>query len=270
MASGVGQGAWDGGMILEVYTLAELSTDSVTLTLPCPGRGTPHCALGLGHCTLLPDKSPAKPTQHHHHHLPATVSPQDLLTPPVPIPSEPQHSLSSVALAGGGSCIFPQTPIPRAGGWVGVAWLWHCSCPMSPPCSPWLMLVCPQHGGLAAVLGLHRSAHRRAGAAAGAAADVRGGLARPQPVTAVSGRVWGGALSPAETPPHSASPQVQDNVRPLRTITRAPAGRSGAALSPSLASCGGGLSPSAFQPLTRPRKPMWAVRLHLTPFVCPR
>ncbi|CAN8201624.1 unnamed protein product [Coccothraustes coccothraustes] len=84
---------------------------SVPLTLPCPGRETPRRALGLGHCTLVPDKPPAELSQHHHHHLPAA------------------------------------------------------------------------HGGLAAVLGVHRPAHRRAGAAA----VLRGGWATSQPVTAVSG-----------------------------------------------------------------------------------
>uniref|UniRef100_U3KAP0 GRAM domain-containing protein n=1 Tax=Ficedula albicollis TaxID=59894 RepID=U3KAP0_FICAL len=54
---------------------AELSTDSVPLTLPCPGRGTPYRALGQSHCTLVPAKTPAEPCQHHHPHLPAAVSP---------------------------------------------------------------------------------------------------------------------------------------------------------------------------------------------------
>lgn len=77
---------------------------SVLLTLPCPGRRNPHCALGQGHCTLVPDKTPAEPSQHHHPHLPAAVSPH---------PYRALHSLSRLALAGRDSCISPQTPIPR-------------------------------------------------------------------------------------------------------------------------------------------------------------
>lgn len=120
VAAGVGQGARDGEMMLGVYSGAL----SVPLTLACPGRGTPHRALGLGHCTLVPDNPPAEPSQHHHRHLPAAVSPQDLLTPPVPIPTEPRHSHSRVALVGKGSCISPGHPSPgRAHGSLAVALL---------------------------------------------------------------------------------------------------------------------------------------------------
>lgn len=83
---------------------------SVPLTLPCPGRETPHRALCLGHCALVPDKSPAEPSRHHHHHLPAAVSPQDPLTPAVPIPREPRQPLQG----GTGRPGFPWAPVARA------------------------------------------------------------------------------------------------------------------------------------------------------------
>ncbi|XP_017692459.1 PREDICTED: uncharacterized protein LOC108508287 isoform X2 [Lepidothrix coronata] len=54
-----------------------LLTPSSSKRVPLAGTrslwsgGTPHHALGLGCCTLVPDEPPAEPSQHHHHHLPA-------------------------------------------------------------------------------------------------------------------------------------------------------------------------------------------------------
>uniref|UniRef100_A0A803YD37 GRAM domain-containing protein n=1 Tax=Meleagris gallopavo TaxID=9103 RepID=A0A803YD37_MELGA len=85
--------------------------------------------------------------------------------------------------------------------------------PHPQPCVPVPDLCCPQDGGLAADLGVHRAAHPGAGAAAGG----HGGLARAPPGAAVSGGQW--PLHPQLSGNPSPCPpsQAQEDVRPAGT-----------------------------------------------------
>uniref|UniRef100_A0A8C3DZU3 Uncharacterized protein n=1 Tax=Corvus moneduloides TaxID=1196302 RepID=A0A8C3DZU3_CORMO len=200
---------------------------SVPLTLPCPGRGTPHGALHLGHCTLVPDTPPAEPSQHHHHHLSAAVSPQDLLTPLLPIPTEPRHSLSRVALAGRGSRISPGHPSPgRALGSLAVALLLpHVPtlCPLADAgLSPaWWPCCCPRGTSVCASWSWSSSWHSW-------------GLSQTSTCHSSEWGAWGD-LCPQQRPP--PSPCLPSGTRQREAsedpaTSRAPAGGSGAA--PSL------------------------------------
>lgn len=128
-----------------------------------------------------------------------------------------------------------------------------------PLCVPVADLCCPQDGGFAADLGVHRAAHPGAGAAAGG----HGGLARAQP---------GAAVSEGQRPLHpqlSGSPspcppsQAQEDMRPAGTWLAPGHQHMGPALGPPRR-WGGGGGPHVHS--STPREPPRAVGLHPTPF----
>lgn len=183
---------------------------SVPLALLCPDRGTPRRALCLGHCTLVPDKPPAELSQHHHHHLPAAVSPQDPLTAPVPIPTD-------IASPGWhGQAGVPSDPHPQ--GEHTWACPWHCSlphvatlCPLADAglSSAWWPCCCPRGTSACALRSWSSSCPSQG----------------PGQTSTCHSSEWGawGVSVPSRDSSSPCSPQVQDKVRPLRTMTRAPA-----------------------------------------------